>query len=233
MDVDVIILTNSKDKLSTTVGERTIRHLHDSESNHKFHVHLVDSGEDFLSVYKDIVETYMRPDEPFNYNRFINIALKHVKHDWVLISNDDVGYERGWFTEMMKVHSIRPDIQSFSPKDPMLYMIYFDWHFLNTDELYFENYKVTEGLMGWSILIKKEALDKIAPFDEQFDMYYQDNDYAETIKSKGIKHALVRHAIAVHRGTMRVDEDDDNKKLKMELDELKFRKKWNKWTYDK
>lgn len=233
MNVDVIILTNSKDFHSVKMTERTIRNLHDTEESHKFHVHLVDSGGDYLHVYKDVIETYIRPDEPFNYNRFINFALRHVKHDWVLISNDDVGYERGWFTEMMRVHSIRPDIQSFSPKEPMLYMLYFDWHFLSTNELYFENYKVTEGLMGWSILIKKTALDEIAPFDEQFDMYYQDNDYAETIQSKGIKHALVRHAIAVHRGTMRVDDVNDGRKRKMELDELKFRKKWNKWTYDK
>ena len=105
-------------------------------------------------------------------------------------------------------------------------MIYFDWHFLNTDELYFENYKVTEGLMGWSILIKKTALDRIVPFDDQFDLYYQDNDYAEVIKSKGIKHALVRHSIAVHRGTIRVDDENKQRDRKMKEDELKFRTKW-------
>jgi GT2 family glycosyltransferase len=225
MNVDVIILTNSVYK-NTDVCERTIRHLHDSENDYQFKVHLVDSGEFSKHIYKDVIETYIHPNQPFNYNRFINIALQHVSCDWVLISNDDVGYERGWFTEMMRVHSIRPDIESFSPKDPMLYMIYFDWHFLNTDELYFENYKVTEGLMGWSILIKKTALDRIVPFDDQFDLYYQDNDYAEVIKSKGIKHALVRHSIAVHRGTIRVDDENKQRDRKMKEDELKFRTKW-------
>jgi GT2 family glycosyltransferase len=225
MNVDVIILTNSVYK-NTDVCERTIRHLHDSEKEHQFKIHLVDSGEFSRHVYNDIVETYIHPNQPFNYNRFINIALQHATCDWVLISNDDVGYERGWFTEMMRVHNLRPDIESFSPKDPMLYMIYFDWHFLNTDELYFENYKVTEGLMGWSILIKKTALDRIVPFDDQFDLYYQDNDYAEVLKSKGIKHALVRHSIAVHRGTIRVDDENKQRDRKMKEDELKFRTKW-------
>ena len=225
MNVDVIILTNSVYK-NTDMCERTIRHLHDSEKEHQFKIHLVDSGEFSRHVYNDIVETYIHPNQPFNYNRFINTALQHATCDWVLISNDDVGYERGWFTEMMRVHNLRPDIESFSPKDPMLYMIYFDWHFLNTDELYFENYKVTEGLMGWSILIKKTALDRIVPFDDQFDLYYQDNDYAEVIKSKGIKHALVRHSIAVHRGTIRVDDENKQRDRKMKEDELKFRTKW-------
>ena len=84
MNVDVIILTNSGNHASVKMTERTIRSLHDSEKNHTFHVHLVDSGIDQLHVYKDVIETYIRPDEPFNYNRFINFALTHVKHDWVL-----------------------------------------------------------------------------------------------------------------------------------------------------
>jgi hypothetical protein len=226
MNIDVIILTNSISNNNIGMCERTIRNLHDSEKDYQFRVHLVDSGNFSEHIYKDIVETYIHPNEPFNYNRFINIALQHVTCDWVLISNDDVSYEKGWFTEMMRVHNIRPDIESFSPKDPMLYMIYFDWHFLGTDELYFENYKVTEGLMGWSIVIKKAALDKIVPFDEQFDMYYQDNDYAEMLKLTGIKHALVRHSIAVHRGTVRVVEYNEQVQQKMDIDEIKFRNKW-------
>jgi len=84
--------------------------------------------------------------------------------------------------------------------------------------------------MGWCIVIKKTALDKIVPFDEQFDMYYQDNDYAELIKKEGIKHAIVRHSIAVHRGTVRVESLSDEVKKKNEEDELKFRTKWNIWT---
>ena len=234
MDVDVVILTNSRNHDSVKMTERTIRSLHDSEKNHTFRVHLVDSGTDQFDVYKEVVDTYIRPNEPFNYNRFINFALQYVKHDWVLISNNDVGYERGWFTEMMTVHHIRPDIESFSPKDPMLYMICFDWHFLNTDGLYFENYGVSEAFMGWCIVIKKTALDKIVPFDEQFDMYYQDNDCVEMMKLKGIKHALVRHSIAVHLGTMRVIDVPSAEKIKkLQEDEHKFRTKWNIWKLDK
>jgi GT2 family glycosyltransferase len=88
---------------------------------------------------------------------------------------------------------------------------------------------VSEALMGWCIVIKKTALNKILPFDEQFDMYYQDNDYSEVIKSKDIKHALVRNSIAVHRGTVRVEDVSDEVKKKAQEDEMKFRTKWNIW----
>jgi len=51
------------------------------------------------------------------------MAFEHMSSEakWVLISNNDVRYERHWFSEILKVHEIRPDIQSFSPKEPALY----------------------------------------------------------------------------------------------------------------
>ena len=225
--IDVVMLTKSGDDFS--ICERTIRSLHDSEQDYKFNIILIDSGNP--GKYRYAVDKHIVLDEQFNYNKFLNIGFKHTSADWVLISNDDVGYEIGWLSEIMKVYNERPDIESFSPKDPMLYMIYFPWNFIGTKSIYHENYRVSEALMGWSILVRKTALDKITPFDENFDMYYQDNDYGEMLKLNGIKHALVRNSIAVHRGTMRVkDVPSDSKVNKIEEDELKFRTKWNIWT---
>lgn len=198
--------------------------MRDSEEMHKFNINLVESGE--VSDYAQLVNNYIVPKEPFNYNRFINLAMPYLKSDWVVISNNDVGYEKGWFSEILKVHEDRPDIESFSPKDPLLYMKYFDWHFINSPDQYFESYIVSEALMGWCLVIKRSALAKISPFDEQFDMYYQDNDYAEMLKIKGIKHALVRNSIACHLQTINIDKFSDEKKRKIKLDEIKFLKKW-------
>jgi hypothetical protein len=231
MTVDVIILTNSDLGRNSNITKRTLQSLHDSETEHQFNVIMVESGEFCYQQYKSFVNKYITPGEKFNYNRFLNFAIEYTTSDWVLISNDDVGYEIGWFSEIMKVYKERPDIESFSPKDPMLYMLYFDGHFVGSRDTYYESYKVSESIMGWSILVKKTALDKIGPFDEQFDMYYQDNDYGEMLKRNGIKHALVRNSIAVHHGTMRVtDVLSDAKVKKIQEDELKFRTKWNIWT---
>jgi len=148
---------------------------------------------------------------------------------WVLISNNDVRYERHWFSEILKVHEIRPDIQSFSPKEPALYAKYFDGHFLGHKNTYFENYLVSEGLMGWSLLIHSDALEKIKPFDEQFDMYYQDNDYAEMLKQHGIKHALAQHSIAIHHGTFEKVNPSQEQIMKMKEGMNRFIQKWPKY----
>jgi glycosyltransferase involved in cell wall biosynthesis len=230
IDVNVIMLTDSTSLSNRKITERCLLSLHDSEEDYRFNVILIESGTDQYPYYRRMISKYITPDEKFNYNKFLNMGFEHCTSDWVVISNNDVGYEKGWFSEMIKVHEERPDIESFSPKDPMFYMLYFDWHFLQSPDNYFESYRVSEGVMGWCIVIKKTALDKIVPFDEQFDMYYQDNDYAELIKKEGIKHAIVRHSIAVHRGTVRVESLSDEVKKKNEEDELKFRTKWNIWT---
>lgn len=227
MQVDVIMLTNSSIKDSIIHTKRSIYTMRDSEEMHKFNINLVESGE--VTDYTQLVSNYIVPKEPFNYNRFINLAMPYLKSDWVVISNNDVGYEKGWFSEILKVHEDRPDIESFSPKDPLLYMKYFDWHFINSPDQYFESYIVSEALMGWCLVIKRSALAKISPFDEQFDMYYQDNDYEMMLRENGIKHALVRHSIACHLGTLKVQEKySEEKKRKMEEDFLKFLKKWHK-----
>jgi hypothetical protein len=226
MLVDAIILTNSNTEKAIRSTKRTMYTLRDSETDYKFNIHLVESGPDVTNEYGHLVANYIKPNEQFNYNRFINHTLDHLQGEWVIISNNDVGYERGWFTEMMKIYKERPDIESFSPKDPMLYMKYYDWHFIDSENDYFESYLVTEAMMGWCIVIKKTALDKIIPFDEQFDMYYQDNDYAKMIESKGIKHALVRHSIVTHLNTASIVKLDKAKMDKMQTDKIKFENKW-------
>ena len=61
-------------------------------------------------------------------------------------------------------------------------------------------------------------------------MYYQDNDYAEVLKLKGIKHALVRRSIASHYNTIKIKELEKTVAPKMKEDELKFRNKWKIYT---
>ncbi len=228
MNVDCIILTSSDDAAKIRMTKRTILTLKDSEPNINFDVYLVESAKSTNPQhYESIITKYIQPQESFNYNRFLNIASSHLKNEWVIISNNDVGYERGWLSEIFKIYQERPDIESFSPKDPLLYMKYYDWHFVNSPSNYYECYKVTEAINGWCIVIKKTALDKILPFDEIFDMYYQDNDYAEVIKSKGIKHALVRNSIACHLQTLNVRNMTESQIRKFKIDEIKFRTKWN------
>jgi GT2 family glycosyltransferase len=80
--------------------------------------------------------------------------------------------------------------------------------------------------MGWCLVVKKEALDKIGLFDEQFDMYYQDNDYAKILEKNGIKHALVKDSIVCHLKSVNISKTTAENLKKMEEDKIKFERKW-------
>lgn len=222
MILDVIILTDSSD---INMTQRTINTLHESEDNYRFNIYLLDSGVGYNKYYG--VYEYIKPSIKFNYNAYLNIGFSYAKNAWVIISNDDVLYEHNWLTEIMKIHEERPDIESFSPKDPVLYNKYFPNHFVGTNIKYYESHIVTEFLQGWCIVIKKKALDRIIPLDEQFDMYYQDNDFSEMLIKHQIKHALVRYSIALHMNTLNVGTLTDKQIIKLKEDEIKFRTKWN------
>lgn len=226
--IDVIILTNTKTEKNLTMTLRTIYTLRDSEVDYNFNVHLVESGDDYKHKYLEtgIVINYIKPNESFNYNKFINMAMDYVTSEWVIISNNDVGYEKNWLSEIMTISKERPDIKSFSPRDPALYIKYFDWHFINSPSKYFESYVVHEAVMGWCLVVKKEALDEIGSFDEQFDMYYQDNDYARMLMKHGIKHALVKDSIVCHLRTVNISKLTLDSIKKMEEDKIKFESKW-------
>jgi glycosyltransferase involved in cell wall biosynthesis len=220
MIIDVIILTDNTDVERTKI---TIDSLNASNGCTP-HIYLVSkNGYKYYNGVCQFVPVY----EEFNYNRFLNKGFNLITADWIVISNDDVTYHPEWFNEILKVHTERPDIESFSPRDTILHKRWYP-HLFSNEETYHEGYGVTELFQGWCIAIKKDALRKILPLDEQFDMYYQDNDFAECLKKVGVKHALVKYAKADHQSTHDIGFPYSDAKIKKSAeDEYKFRKKWN------
>jgi glycosyltransferase involved in cell wall biosynthesis len=221
--VDVICLTKTDAETYEMVC-RTLFTLRHMDKAHKFNIILVESGETW--DYSKYIDSYIISKEPFGYNKYINIASRYCSNDWVVIINNDLLFEKNWFTEIMNVHAERPDIESFTPKDPILYARYYDHHFMYGHDTYYESYKVTEFLGGWCLVMTKRVFDLMCPWDEDFDMYYQDNDYAKVIESKGVKHALVRHSLVSHLKSLNIIKLNDSAFVKMRQGEQKYLDKW-------
>lgn len=222
-DIDVICHTRTMNDDIYNMTRIALMMLYDSEKDYNFKVHLYETDPTSTYSYDGLCYNYFRYNEPYNCNTVINLANSVVTHDWILLINNDVRFERGWFSKIVDVYNKRPDIESFSPKDPILYAEYFDFHFVGTDEDYHESYKVTEFLAGWCYVMRKNVWDAVYPWDEQFTFHYSDNDYAEKIKHLGIKHALVRDSIVTHLGSITGGKMTEKSKP----DEIKFRQKWN------
>ena len=134
---------------------------------------------------------FIFPNEPFNYNRFLNLGIEQIKSDKILISNNDVVYHND---SLINLSLALDTFDSVSPKD-----------LNNPKHQYFfqdpiEGYDIGVHVTGCCIGLIRKTLDTIGKFDETFKFWYQDNDYANLLKKHNLKHALVPEAMVTHKG---------------------------------
>lgn len=228
MVIDVICLTNTKNEKYYNLTNNTIRTLRRSENDITFNINLIESNPENILIYDDV--NYIIPNEKFNYNKFLNIGFKHCKGDWILIINNDLTFTEGWLTEVLKEYDNNPQIKSFSPFDPIAKEKHYP-HLYKDGNVYI-GYKVPVELMGWCILVRKEVIETIGQFDEQFDFWYQDDDYGETLKSHNILHALVKSSVVYHFETSSHSLLNEIERERMTINaKNKFIKKWKMPKY--
>lgn len=191
---DIIFLSNTKDIHHYGLTTRAINTLRASEA-FSFNEIIVETNAEYLNrgfIYNG--STVVIPNEDFNYNKFLNIGLKYSTSDWVIIANNDVIFTQNWFTNLMDFQSKNPQYLSLSPYEP-------NWHIekgMHKTASHYAGYRTSYEITGWCIVIHRSVIDKCELFDEQFKFWYQDNDYAETIRHAKIQHALVTNSRVYH-----------------------------------
>lgn len=75
--------------------------------------------------------------------------------------------------------------------------------------------------------MRRSVMDTMGSWDERFLSWYQDNDYAETLKHNGIKHAMIKSSIVHHLGETSIDLMDDKQLMTSGMKEV-FENKWGK-----
>jgi autotransporter strand-loop-strand O-heptosyltransferase len=196
MIIDVICLTYTKDESFYELTKQTLDTLLLTKGGYIFNIKLMESNIDSNFIYDYPNLQVITPNEKFNYNRFLNIGLTYCNSDWVLIINNDLKFTEDWLNNIMIEYSLNNNIQSFSPFEPDFVQNYYDGLF--HDGNVFLGYTPCVELYGWCVLVKKEVLDLINGFDEQFVFYYQDNDYGLTLQKYGINHALIKNSVVYH-----------------------------------
>lgn len=194
MEVDVILLSYTKNDDIFNMTKKSIESIISSEANTKFNIYLIETENTGKYVYNYSEVKTIVPGEDFNYNKFLNIGLRECKNEWILISNNDTCYHKNWLTQMMIQHR-KTGLLSMSAYCPG-----YRPHavLLNKDQELFYGYSTGLQLTGWCILLNKKVIEIIGEFDERFYFWFQDDDYAENLKLHKIEHALVKKAIVTH-----------------------------------
>lgn len=209
--IDVIILSYAKNDEIINMNNNCINSILNSTTNYKFNIFLIETDLTKEFEYPQENVKVIQPGLEFNYNKFLNIGLKECKSDWILISNNDTIYHKGFIERMFDIYNFNNEILSMSPMDDD-----WKWH-ANFDRNidFFYGYRTSFEVAGWSILINKSVFEKIGEFDEQFSFWYQDNDYANSLIKNNIKHALVTNSKVTHLVSKSHDLIDQEKIFEM------------------
>lgn len=193
--IDIIILSFAKSKALQRVTENAITSLFTSEDPQQidFKVLVIESNKSLSPFTYPATET-VYPKADFNFNKYLNIGLKWSVNKYVCFCNNDLIFHTGWATEILEAFNGDPELQSASPCCP-------DFHggidfTVNSGLIY--GHQIRNHVAGWCIFAKRSLFDKIGQFDEKFRFWFSDADYANTLKAKGLKHALVTSAKVTH-----------------------------------
>jgi GT2 family glycosyltransferase len=131
------------------------------------------------------------PHSTFNYNKYLNIALKHCKSDYVIISNNDVIFDKGFFSECTKNMELY-NLDSCSCYCP-------DWtpHVGLKDKITF-GWNIGREFCGWNLIYRRESIKALLPLAEEFTFFCQDNHMAIEGERLGMRHALIGTATVKH-----------------------------------
>jgi GT2 family glycosyltransferase len=226
--VDVIFLSHCPNEEYFELNKRCLASLFHSEKDISFTITFIESNPNFdetvFSYPFDNIRV-IKPGEPFHFNRHLNIGLQQAKAEWVVFSNNDVIFHEGWLSEIFKIKALDTSIQSFCPFDRTS-------PYLSYEEMsrkpYHIGYRVPIEFVGWCFVTERSLFDKTGKFDETFDLYFQDNDFALTLQKQGIVHALVSNSFVEHIGGYTTKLKDASMSERYAQGKAKFTQKWHR-----
>ena len=197
--IDVVIISWARNEELVQVTKDGIDSLVENDEGVTYHIYVVESNKDIK--YEDMSE-YQRKwmhtietvytDEPFGYNKYLNIGRRLGNSPYVALCNSDLTYEKNWATniinEMERHNALSASPwcpQTQGPNTPHLHNVYV-------------GYRVRGELAGWCIIQKRKIYEQIDDLNEGVSFWYSDNIYADEIQARGIKHILVPSSVVNH-----------------------------------
>lgn len=224
-NIDVVMLTNTADEGIYQCAQQTLRTMRQGNPSISFNVIVVEGNLEAESS-GFVLEgcRYLSVPGEFNYNRSLNFGLSHCKTDYILQINNDIIFRDGSVEELLRVMDSK-GMQSACPLEP-------NYHNRGMpgveSEPYHEGYTVGQHLFGWCKCVRKRLLDKIGPYDERFVFYCQDCDYAEVLRSEGVRHYLVTTSHVQHMFGTSTRLIKENRENYLAKPRQVFQEKWGK-----
>lgn len=195
IEIDVIVLSFSKDEILKKVTVDCLSSLFSSEDNKmiSFNCIVLESNRT-LAPYQFENCTTIYPLGKFGFNKFVNIGLRITKSPYLVIANNDLFFHPGWATEILSAMAVDQSIVSASPVcsyfHPQLGIQ------INSGNYF--GYEIRKEVAGWCIFCKRHIFNQIGFLDEKLKFWYCDSDYVNNLKLHGFKHMLISSSVVDH-----------------------------------
>ena len=234
INIDIIILSYSKNDELKALTQQTIDTLLLSERPEKLHFEiLVIESEKKISPFQFKGSKTIYPKEPFGFHRYLNIGINQSNNEYICLCNNDLIFGDNWASELIKYFDYYPQLMSANPICPNFEPTK---KIINSKNMVWANKNnIFEGVLtGWCIFVRRSIFDKIGLLDERFEFWYADRDYGKTLLKHGVKHALIPSAIVEHLGSKSHKAINENVYNHYTLTQHQiFLNKWNKNIFRK
>lgn len=195
--VDVIILSLTQDEKSHELTKNCINSYINTADSLINNIFVVETNSQFDGVYNNSKVKVIKPDRPFNYNEFFNLALQECTAEYIIGPNNDVSIQQNCIQTIIQEFESNPNIHSISPIDR-------SWHrhtkmYLPSDNKLYYGYEVSLHMFGCLFCCRRSVFEKIGYLDERFYFFYQDNDYVMSLERNGLKHGVHTGAHITHK----------------------------------
>ena len=209
MKIAIIIITyNSQHTI-----EKCLRSVLESKDNFEKRIYLIDNNS--TDNTRDLIIKYeANPNIKITFNREntgfaggINQGFElsgDFAPDFYFLLNPDAEVTPDCLSQLIMTAKKDTSLGLIAPKiiDPVTQKSWFDGgriDWLRFRAVHDKNYaSETQFLTGCALLIRKEVIQKIGNFDENFFLYYEDDDYSLRALKAGFKLKMVGEALCYH-----------------------------------
>lgn len=168
------------------------------------------------SKYKDV--KIVCNDKNYGYAEGNNRGIKAAKGEFILVTNNDVHFDKNWLSELVKAAEDNPDKDLFVPKlvfanknlinnAGSMLVESSDWPIVEigvdekiTSEKVNRDYEIT-AFCGANVLFRRSFLEEVGLFDKYFFMYFEDGDLSWRGQKMGKKFMYVHKSVVFHEHT--------------------------------
>ncbi|MED0652867.1 glycosyltransferase [Anoxybacillus geothermalis] len=178
-------------------------------------------------------------DENVGFPKGCNQGIQIATGENILLLNNDVVVTKHWLDHLLACLYSADDIGAVGPVTnsaayystiPVSYTSIDEMHVFASQHNVLDPNKWEERLklIGFCMLIKKEAIDKVGLLDERFTPgNFEDDDYSVRLRQAGYRLMLCKDTFIHHYGSVSWKDDGSGYSKLLRDNQKKFEEKWN------